>query len=159
MLGDPPSWGLSPITGLHPPPGPDRSHPKWGGEENINYILNIGRGGWENRVVHAPRPSQAACPPCLCACSVPQAARNCLDGSLTLVNPRVNPHLTHLITSSQPHLTPLQTLAHGLGIQPIQGVGQKVWARRSRGRCMPITLRWHANHVRGTCLGTLLLGG
>ena len=46
----------------------------------------------KNRVVHAPRPSQAACPPCLCACSVPQAARNCLDGSLTLVNPRVNPH-------------------------------------------------------------------
>ena len=49
--------------------------------------------------------------------------------------------LTHLITSSPPHLIPLQTLAHGLGIQSIQGFGQKVWARRSRGKCMPITLR------------------
>ena len=47
MRGDPPSWWLSPITGLHPRP----ITPNWGGEETTNCILNIGRGGWENKVV------------------------------------------------------------------------------------------------------------
>jgi len=44
MCGDPPTWWLSPITGLYPRP----ITPNWGGEETTNCILNVGRGGWEN---------------------------------------------------------------------------------------------------------------